>query len=59
MERALNVARANGHPSIQIMLLKCTGKPAAYIYHMYKDHWCGQDYDFENEKYLLQRRPTV
>lgn len=40
--------------------LKCTGgKLVAYVYHMYKDHWCGQDYDFSNEKYLAKASDGV
>jgi hypothetical protein len=32
--------------------LKCTGgKLSAYVYHMFKDHWCGDDFDMSSDKY--------
>jgi hypothetical protein len=32
--------------------LKCSGgKLAAYVYHMFKDHWCGDDFDFSSDKF--------
>jgi hypothetical protein len=35
--------------------LKCTGgKLAAYVYHMFKEHWCGDDFEFSSEKYAAQ-----
>jgi hypothetical protein len=35
--------------------LKCSGgKLAAYVYHMFKDHWCGDDFDFSSDKFRSQ-----
>jgi hypothetical protein len=49
------------HPDNQI---NCTGgKLVAYVYHMYKQHWCGDDYEFENQiwdrTYRTKRLPKV
>ena len=44
--------------------INCTGgKMVAYVYHMFKQHWCGDDFDFSNDmwlrKYSTNRNPSV
>jgi hypothetical protein len=35
--------------------LKCKGgKLAAYVYHMFKDHWCGDDFVFESPAFAAK-----
>lgn len=33
-------------------MLNCDGgKMTAYVYHMFKEHWCGDDFDFTNDEF--------
>eukprot|EP00892_Ulva_mutabilis_P008553 jgi/Ulvmu1/606/UM001_0614.1 len=39
------------------------GKVVAYVYHMFKEHWCGDDFEYSNElwarQYRTNREPVV
>lgn len=39
------------------------GKLVAYVYHMFKEHWCGDDFEYSNEQfarvYRTNREPEV
>lgn len=39
------------------------GKLVAYVYHMFKQHWCGDDFEYSNElfarEYSTNREPVI
>jgi hypothetical protein len=44
--------------------INCTGgKMVAYVYHMFKEHWCGDDFEFQNDMwertYKTNKDPKV
>ena len=51
-------------PEADINTINCSGgKMVAYVYHMFKEHWCGDDFEYENDMwaatYRTQKTPQV
>ena len=51
-------------PEDEINTINCSGgKLVAYVYHMYRDHWCGDDFEYSNDiwarEYTTDKTPVV
>lgn len=48
---------------LQFLKESAGGKLVSYVYHMFKDHWCGDDFEFSNDvwsrTYKTARQPEL